>query len=149
MSIGGRTDLSSLNPEQHEAVTCTQGPMLVLAGAGSGKTRVITYRVSHLIDRGVVPEQIVALSFTNKAAGEMRERTAAMVGPDVARRAWLSTFHSMGAQILRDHIHHLGYSKPHTILDSADQLRVIKDVISELSRDKLSKARQIAKTTIF
>ena len=130
------TNLSSLNPEQHDAVTHLRGPLLVLAGAGSGKTRVITYRVSHLIDLGVLPEHIVALSFTNKAAGEMRERAAKMVGADVAGRAWLSTFHSMGAQILRDHIHHLGYQRPFTIMDAGDQLRLVKDVIAELCRTK-------------
>jgi DNA helicase II / ATP-dependent DNA helicase PcrA len=137
MSVRRRsTDLSSLNPEQYEAVTHVRGPMLVLAGAGSGKTRVITFRVSHLIDLGVPPEHIVALSFTNKAAGEMRERAAKMIGADIAKRAWLSTFHSMGAQILREHIQHLGYQKPYTIMDSGDQLRLVKDVIAELSRTK-------------
>lgn len=130
------TDLSSLNPEQYEAVTHVRGPLLVLAGAGSGKTRVITYRVSHLIDLGVAPEHIVALSFTNKAAGEMRERAGKMIGQDIAKRTWLSTFHSMGAQILRQHIHHLGFHRPFTILDSGDQLRLVKDVIAELSRSK-------------
>ncbi len=137
MSVRRRsTDLSSLNPEQYSAVTHIRGPMLVLAGAGSGKTRVITFRVSHLIDLGVAPEHIVALSFTNKAAGEMRERAARMVGQDIAKRAWLSTFHSMGAQILREHIHHLGFQRPFTILDAGDQLRLVKDVIAELSRTK-------------
>jgi DNA helicase-2/ATP-dependent DNA helicase PcrA len=136
MSIGRSADLAGLNPEQHDAVTHLGGPLLVLAGAGSGKTRVITFRVSHLINLGIAPEHIVALSFTNKAAGEMRGRVAKMAGRDIAGRAWLSTFHSMGAQILRRHIQHLGFSRPYTILDTADQLRVIKDVIAELAQGK-------------
>src|SRR5690625_1461149 len=99
-----RVDLQALNPPQREAVTHIDGPMLVLAGAGSGKTRVITARIAYLIEQGVSPESIVAVSFTNKAAGEMRERVVAMLGPTIGNAVVLSTFHALGVRILRENL---------------------------------------------
>ena len=119
------TNLSSLNPQQHRAVTTLDGPLLVLAGAGSGKTRVITYRISHLIDKGVSPKRILALSFTNKAAGEMRERVTQMCGR-AGKSVALSTFHALGMLFLREEHAHLGLSRGFSILDEADQREAVR-----------------------
>ncbi len=127
--------LDLLNPQQREAVEHFGGPLLILAGAGSGKTRVITHRIGYLIKKGIAPGDILAVSFTNKAADEMRERVAGLTGADVASKVYLSTFHSLGADILRRDIEHLGYKRPYTILDQADQLSVVKDGIDELNLD--------------
>ena len=125
-------DLSSLNPEQREATTCTEGPLLVLAGAGSGKTRVLTHRVAYLLDLGIPPEHIVAVSFTNKAAGEMRERLAAMVGADTAAALHLSTFHSLGAQMMRTEPEAFGLpSARFSILDQGDALGLLRGLMAE------------------
>ncbi len=124
-------DLSHLNPGQREAVETTQGPVLVLAGAGSGKTRVITHRVAHLIELGVPPESIVALSFTNKAAGEMRERLERMVGSDVAERLVLSTFHSLGVKMLRADHKAFGVPKRFSILDQGDVYGIVRSLLRE------------------
>jgi DNA helicase-2/ATP-dependent DNA helicase PcrA len=128
-------DLDQLNPQQQEAVQTVDGPLLVLAGAGSGKTRVITYRVAYLLAQGVKPEHILAVSFTNKAADEMEQRVAELTDGDVASSCHLSTFHSLGANILRRDIDVLGYNKPFTILDTGDQLSVLKDTMKELNLD--------------
>jgi DNA helicase-2/ATP-dependent DNA helicase PcrA len=125
-------DLSTLNPPQREAVTWGSGPVLVLAGAGSGKTRVITHRIAWLIARGVRAESIVGLTFTNKAANEMRERLSQLIDPSEARRVRLSTFHSLGAALLREEIETLGYLNPFTIVDESDRERIIKRVLEEL-----------------
>ncbi len=118
--------LDDLNPPQREAVLHTEGPLLVLAGAGSGKTRVLTYRIAHLIhDRGVAPWSILAITFTNKAAAEMRERIAALVGPS-ARDIWASTFHSACARILRREAEAAGYRPDFAIYDADDQLRLLR-----------------------
>jgi len=125
----------SLNPEQRAAAEHMHGPLLILAGAGSGKTRVITHRVGYLIDQGIAPENILAVSFTNKAAGEMKERVAQIVGKKVASEVHLSTFHALGANLLRQYIDRIGYKKPFTILDAGDQLKVLKEVIEHADLD--------------
>jgi DNA helicase-2/ATP-dependent DNA helicase PcrA len=127
--------LANLNPAQREAVLHTEGPLLVIAGAGSGKTRVLTHRVAHLISAiGVKPNEILAITFTNKAAGEMRERLTTMLGP-VARAIWILTFHSACGRILRSEAERLGYKSNFTIYDSADQVRLVKQVLEELEKD--------------
>ncbi len=127
--------LADLNPAQREAVLATEGPLLVIAGAGSGKTRVLTYRVAHLLNAcGVKPNEILAITFTNKAAGEMRERLEDLLGP-VARSIWILTFHAACGRILRREAPRLGYRSNFTIYDSADQVRLTKACLEELERD--------------
>jgi DNA helicase-2/ATP-dependent DNA helicase PcrA len=129
------TYLADLNPAQREAVLHTEGPVLVVAGAGSGKTRVLTRRIAHLLGAvGVKPPEILAITFTNKAAGEMRDRVQDLVGPP-ARTAWVMTFHSACGRILRREAQRLGYRSNFTIYDSADQIRLVKRCIEELERD--------------
>jgi DNA helicase-2/ATP-dependent DNA helicase PcrA len=129
--------LEDLNPPQRDAVLHTEGPLLILAGAGSGKTRVLIYRAAHLINRGVDPRNILAVTFTNKAADEMKERVFRMLG-QAAHLLWVATFHSTAAQILRRHIHLLGYSRDFTIYDEDDSLSAIKMVMKELDIDAKS-----------
>ncbi len=127
--------LADLNPAQREAVLATEGPLLVVAGAGSGKTRVLTYRVAHLIHAcGVKPNEILAITFTNKAAGEMRERLEDLLGP-LARSIWILTFHAACGRILRREAPRLGYRTNFTIYDQADQVRLTKACLEELERD--------------
>ncbi len=127
--------LEGLNPVQREAVTHVEGPLLVIAGAGSGKTRVLTSRIAHLIrDRGVSPFEILAITFTNKAAEEMKHRVAALVGP-VAQKMWVSTFHSACVRILRRDADRLGYPKSFTIYDQADAVRLTGYVLRDLNLD--------------
>jgi DNA helicase-2/ATP-dependent DNA helicase PcrA len=127
--------LADLNPSQREAVAATDGPVLVVAGAGSGKTRVLTYRIAHLVrDLGVSPYEILAITFTNKAAGEMKERVEQLVGR-VANSMWVSTFHSACVRILRQEIHRLGYRSSFSIYDDADSTRLITMVIKDLDLD--------------
>jgi DNA helicase-2/ATP-dependent DNA helicase PcrA len=127
--------LADLNPAQREAVLTTEGPLLVIAGAGSGKTRVLTFRVAHLLAaHGVKPNEILAITFTNKAAGEMRERVERAVG-NVARAIWIMTFHSACGRILRREAERLGYRSNFTIYDQADQVRLVKACLEELERD--------------
>jgi ATP-dependent DNA helicase UvrD/PcrA len=127
--------LADLNPAQREAVLTTEGPLLVVAGAGSGKTRVLTYRVAHLISAcGVKPNEILAITFTNKAAGEMRERLEGLLGP-LARAIWILTFHAACGRILRREAPRLGYKTNFTIYDQADQVRLTKQCLEELDRD--------------
>src|SRR5499427_10001292 len=127
--------LADLNAAQRHAVLSTEGPLLVIAGAGSGKTRVLTHRVAHLLaTQGVKPNEILAITFTNKAAGEMRERLERMLGP-VARAIWILTFHAACGRILRREAQRLGYRSTFTIYDQADQIRLVKQCLEELERD--------------
>ena len=129
------TYLADLNAAQRDAVLHTEGPLLVIAGAGSGKTRVLTYRVAHLISAvGVQPNEILAITFTNKAAGEMRSRLEDLL-PEVARRIWILTFHAACGRILRREAPRLGYRTNFTIYDQADQVRLVKQCLEELERD--------------
>src|ERR671910_154803 len=129
------TYLADLNAAQREAVLHTEGPLLVIAGAGSGKTRVLTYRVAHLISAvGVQPNEILAITFTNKAAGEMRSRLEDLL-PEIARRIWILTFHAACGRIFRREAPRLGYKTNFTIYDQADQVRLVKRCLEELERD--------------
>ena len=128
-------DLNMLNREQRMAAETLEGPVLILAGAGSGKTRALTYRVANLIDHGVPAYRILALTFTNKAAREMKTRVEALIGAENAEAAWISTFHSTCARILRRDIEKLGYNRSFTIYDDDDQGRVLKEIYKELNID--------------
>ena len=128
------TYLAELNDAQREAVTTTEGPLLVVAGAGSGKTRVLTYRVAYLLEQGVHPNEILAITFTNKAAAEMRSRIEAAVGAR-ARAIWILTFHSACGRILRREAERLGYRSNFTIYDQSDQVRLVRSCLEELERD--------------
>jgi DNA helicase II / ATP-dependent DNA helicase PcrA len=126
---------AELNPTQREAVAATEGPVLVVAGAGSGKTRVLTYRIAHLIrDLGVAPDSILAITFTNKAANEMKQRVGQLVG-GVVRSMWVSTFHSSCVRILRREAARLGYKSGFSIYDDSDSLRLLRMVIKDLDLD--------------
>ena len=127
--------LKGLNEAQYEAVTTLEGPLMVLAGAGSGKTRVLTMRIAHLITNLVDPFNILALTFTNKAAREMKDRIAKVVGVSEAKSLWMGTFHSVFARILRNEAHYLGYPSNFTIYDTQDSLNVLKKVLKELNID--------------
>ena len=135
---------SGLNEKQMEAVLQTEGPVLILAGAGSGKTRVLTHRISYLIkEMQVNPWNILAITFTNKAAGEMRERVDQIVGFG-ADSVWVSTFHSTCVRILRRYIDRLGYGNSFTIYDADDQKSLIKDICKRLNVDtKIYKERAL------
>jgi superfamily I DNA/RNA helicase len=133
-------DLSTLNPQQRQAVETVRGPVLILAGAGTGKTRVITFRIAHLIERGVAPENILAVTFTNKAAREMRERVGKLIPGRLKKKKsrkvdgpTISTFHSLGVRILRQHIEVLGYKRNFVIYDESEQLGAIKKILSHIS----------------
>ncbi len=127
-------DIETLNEPQREAVVSTEGPLLVLAGAGSGKTRVLTYRIANLIERGVAPWEILAITFTNKAAAEMRERLGGLVGAR-SRGMWVSTFHSMCVRILRADAERIGFTDGFTIYDTDDLKRLYKEIMAELDID--------------
>jgi DNA helicase-2/ATP-dependent DNA helicase PcrA len=134
-AIEPQSYLADLNPAQRQAVLTTEGPLLVIAGAGSGKTRVLTHRVAHLLaTQGVKPNEILAITFTNKAAGEMRERVERAVG-SIARAIWIMTFHAACGRILRREAERLGYRSSFTIYDQADQVRLVKACLEELERD--------------
>lgn len=128
--------LEDLNPSQKDAVISTDGPLLILAGAGSGKTRAITYRIAYLLLEKKVPAYaILAVTFTNKAAGEMKDRVISLVGKK-GRSVWISTFHSACVRILRQHIEKLGVSRYFTIADDTDSLRLIKDILKDMNVDE-------------
>ena len=135
---------STLNPQQQEAVYHTEGPLLILAGAGSGKTRVLTHRIAYLIDeKGVNPWNILAITFTNKAASEMRERVDKIVGFG-SESIWVSTFHSTCVRILRRHIDRLGFDNRFAIYDTEDQKTLMKEICRKLNIDtKIYKERSL------
>jgi len=136
--------LEVLNREQREAVESIDGPILILAGAGSGKTRALTYKIAYLISKGIDPFNILALTFTNKAANEMKERVSLILGSAEARNVWLGTFHAIFARILRREGVHLGYPSNYTIYDADDSKRVIKSIVKNLELDdKIYKASTI------
>jgi len=124
-------DLSGLNPDQYDAVVHRGGPLVVVAGAGSGKTRVLTHRIAHLIDSGVNPMQILAITFTNKAAEEMKSRIAQLVGDAKARYIWAGTFHSIFARILRIEADKIGYTPSFSIYDTDDSLSIIRQIMKD------------------
>src|SRR3954469_2111230 len=127
--------LEGLNPPQRDAVTHAEGPMLILAGAGSGKTRVIAHRIAYLIRSGQArPSEILAITFTNKAANEMRERVELLVGR-ATRAMWVMTFHAACTRMLRAHAGELGFTRQFTIYDAADQRRLIKRCLDDLGYD--------------
>ncbi|MFP5387032.1 MAG: ATP-dependent helicase [Bacteriovoracia bacterium] len=129
--------LDGLNPEQREAAETVEGPVLILAGAGSGKTRTVTYRIAHMLDNLHIPgKQILAVSFTNKAASEMKERVSHLVDARKRRGITLSTFHSLGIRILREDIHHLGYNNLFTIYDQADQMSIVREGLKNYRSNK-------------
>ncbi|MEZ5070619.1 MAG: 3'-5' exonuclease [Bacteroidales bacterium] len=127
---------NDLNEAQQEAVLQHKGPALVIAGAGSGKTRVLTYRIAYLLSLGILPHRILALTFTNKAAANMKERIAALVAPELARNLWMGTFHSLFARILRKEAHILGFPSTYSIYDTIDSRSLVKTIIKEFNLDE-------------
>lgn len=127
--------LNKLNESQREAVEYNEGPSLVIAGAGSGKTRVLTYKIAYLVHLGLAPQSILALTFTNKAAREMKERIAAITGGQTGRRLWMGTFHSIFSRILRYEAEHIGYPSNFTIYDTTDSKSLLKAIIKEMQLD--------------
>ena len=135
--------LDNLNESQRAAVTHQEGPMIIIAGAGSGKTRVLTYRIAHLMAQGIDPFNILALTFTNKAAREMKNRIATVAGPE-ASNLWMGTFHSVFARILRAEADKLGFPSSFTIYDTQDAQRLIAAIIKERQLDKeVYKTKQV------
>lgn len=148
--------LANLNPVQQEAVKVLEGPVLIVAGAGSGKTRVLTHKIAYLIDNGIPPQNILALTFTNKAAQVMKERIASLVNFEAAKRIWAGTFHSLFARILRVESSAIGYSPSFTIYDAEDSLSSIKRLIqsnsistNRLSPDSVQKVISLAKNKVL
>ena len=127
--------INELNSSQQAAVMNTEGPALVIAGAGSGKTRVLTYRIAQLLSQGVPAHKILALTFTNKAAQEMQRRIAGLVGEQMAANLWMGTFHSIFSKILRFEAERLGYTSSYTIYDTQDSKNLLKSIVKELRLD--------------
>ena len=136
MENNANTILEGLNSEQRQAVSCVDGPVLIVAGAGSGKTRVLTSRIAYILEKGCPPEKILALTFTKKAASEMKERIALMVGDRKARRLFMGTFHSVFIRFLREFAEGLGYPANFTIYDTSDSTSAVKSCIKELQLDE-------------
>lgn len=124
-------DLNVLNPEQRNAVEQIDGPCMIIAGAGSGKTRVLTYKIAHLINSGISPFEILALTFTNKAANEMKDRIAGLAGED-SQKIWMGTFHSIFARMLRIEAEKIGYTRNFTIYDSDDSVSLVRQIMNEI-----------------
>ena len=135
MENGNSTILDGLNSEQRAAVSCVDGPVLIVAGAGSGKTRVLTSRIAYILEKGCDPSRVLALTFTKKAASEMKERIALMVGERKARKLYMGTFHSVFIRFLREFSESLGYPQSFTIYDTSDSVSAIKACIKELNLD--------------
>jgi DNA helicase-2/ATP-dependent DNA helicase PcrA len=127
--------LNELNPLQRAAVEATEGPVMIIAGAGSGKTRVLTYRIAHLMNKGVDSFNILSLTFTNKAAREMKERIARIVGESESKNIWMGTFHSIFAKLLRVEAHRLGYPSNFTIYDTDDSKSVLREIVKQFNLD--------------
>ena len=136
--------LEQLNDAQKAPVLHKEGPLMVIAGAGSGKTRVLTYRIAYLMEQGIDPFNILALTFTNKAAREMKSRIAQIVGESEAKNLWMGTFHSVFAKILRIEADKLGYPSNFTIYDTQDAQRLISSIVKEMALDKdIYKPKQV------
>ena len=127
--------LNDLNEAQRQAVEYIDGPSLVIAGAGSGKTRVLTYKIAYLLEMGLKPWNIMALTFTNKAACEMRERIDRLMGGDLAAHLYMGTFHSIFSRILRAEASHLGFNNNFTIYDETDSRSLLKAIVKEMGLD--------------
>src|SRR6185295_19128336 len=146
--IGWLELLATLNPEQQEAVLHTEGALLILAGAGSGKTRVIAHRIAYLVSEGLTaPDRLLAVTFTNKAAEEMRTRVETLLGVD-CKRMWISTFHALCARLLRREAPHIGLSRDFVIYDSTDQLTVMKQALRQIGADDSAVAPRLALSRI-
>ena len=144
MEETGSIILEGLDPQQREAVRCTEGPVLIVAGAGAGKTRVLTSRIAYILERGGEPDRILALTFTKKAASEMKERIAAMVGERKARRLYMGTFHSVFIRFLREYADRLGYPSSFTIYDTSDQTSAVKRCLKDMNLDdKVYKPKEV------
>ncbi len=146
--MAGRFHFSDLNPQQREAVLHQKGPLLILAGAGTGKTRVITARIACMIADGIPPDQLLAVTFTNKAANEMRERVTGMIEKDQAKKVTISTFHSLCVRVLRSGIDKLGYKKNFTIYDQSDQIGLLRKIIHRLAAKDEKLEPNLAKNLI-
>lgn len=145
--MSSRNILDGLNPEQREAASTIEGPVLVLAGAGTGKTRVITVRIAHMIEQGIPPASILGVTFTNKAAREMRDRLRRIVPAEAASEVTLGTFHSFCAKVLRRDIHFAGnYNSNYSIADTSDQTSIVRQAAAELgySKDEIPTAEAVA-----
>ena len=127
--------LNDLNEAQEKPVLKINGPSMVIAGAGSGKTRVLTYKIVHLIKNSIDPFEILALTFTNKAAREMKSRISSMIGDGESKNIWMGTFHSVFAKILRFEAHKIGFTSDFTIYDVQDSERLISSIIKEMNLD--------------